>query len=434
MTETAIQVENLSKRYRIGVKEESPDTLGGALISLMRSPGRQLNRLRQLTNFDEIGTAEDTIWALRDVSFEVKHGEILGIIGRNGAGKSTLLKILARITEPTSGRALVSGRVASLLEVGTGFHPDLTGRENVYLNGTILGMRKTSIDKQFDEIIAFAEVEKFVDTPVKRYSSGMRVRLAFAVAAHLEPEILLIDEVLAVGDVAFQRKCLGKMNAVAKGGRTIFFVSHQIGAIQSLCTRAIMLEEGSVLFDGDVEDVVGRYLGGSESSGRCLKEWDIDSAPGDAVARLVRLRSRDQSGITKDRFDVREAIHLEMEYVVLSATEYQLSPNFRLFESMGGPLFISGQGPDSTEVTMEIGGTYTSTCTIPPDLMNEGHYTVTAALSTSEQRKEHFFEEQGIIFEVTDALKPGGARHPGYSGRYPGAIRPLLNWHTRRTR
>jgi len=228
MNETVIKVENLSKRYRIGLKEKVYDSLAGKLTSMILSPFRNLRNIRQLSRFGKNEESEDIFWALKDVSFEVKRGEVLGIIGKNGAGKSTLLKILSHITKPTSGRVTIHGRMASLLEVGTGFHPELTGRENVYLNGTILGMKKREIDRKFDEIIAFSGVEKFLDTPVKRYSSGMRVRLGFAVAAHLDPEILIIDEVLAVGDIDFQKRCIKKMKDIAEEGKTVLLVSHNM--------------------------------------------------------------------------------------------------------------------------------------------------------------------------------------------------------------
>jgi lipopolysaccharide transport system ATP-binding protein len=261
MSNTAIKVENLSKRYRIGLKKEIHDTMVGAVTDFIKRPIKNLKRLRKLSTFSKNGNeSEDIIWALKDVSFEVKQGEVVGIIGRNGAGKSTLLKIISHITEPTSGSVTFNGRVSSLLEVGTGFHPELTGRENVYLNGTILGMSKSEIDSKFDEIVAFSEVKKFLDTPVKRYSSGMRVRLAFAVAAHLEPEILLVDEVLAVGDAEFQKKCLGKMDNIAGEGRTVLFVSHQIPSIQVLCNRVIFLDNGTIVKDGQPDEVIGTYL------------------------------------------------------------------------------------------------------------------------------------------------------------------------------
>jgi lipopolysaccharide transport system ATP-binding protein len=267
MSNTAIKVENLSKRYRIGLKEEIHDTMVGAITDFVKRPIKNLKLLRNLSTFSDNGhESDDTIWALKDVSFEINHGEVVGIIGRNGAGKSTLLKIISRITGPTSGSVIFNGRVSSLLEVGTGFHPELTGRENVYLNGTILGMSKSEIDRKFDEIVAFSEVEKFLDTPVKRYSSGMRVRLAFAIAAHLEPEILLVDEVLAVGDSEFQKKCLGKMGNVAKEGRTVLFVSHNMAAISNLCGRCILLGEGQINSVGASKKVIGYYLYGAQQN------------------------------------------------------------------------------------------------------------------------------------------------------------------------
>lgn len=264
MSDIAIRVENLSKRYRIGLKEEIKDTFVGAIGSVVLNPLKNLRQLQSLSRFGTNDEAEDILWALRDVSFEVKRGEVIGVIGRNGAGKSTLLKILSRITHPTSGRVELNGRVASLLEVGTGFHPELTGRENIYLNGTILGMRKKEIDKKLDEIIDFSGVEKFIDTPVKRYSSGMRVRLAFSVAAYLEPEILLIDEVLAVGDAEFQKKCLGKIGEVAKGGRTVLFVSHNLGAIVQLCKKVSVIESGEISYWGHPDGAIKDYLGRGE--------------------------------------------------------------------------------------------------------------------------------------------------------------------------
>jgi lipopolysaccharide transport system ATP-binding protein len=257
--ETVIRVENLAKRYRVGVRAQTSDTLAGSLMGMVRQPLRNLRNLRRLSQFGDDAERADAIWALRDVSFEVSQGEVLGVIGRNGAGKSTLLKVLSRITEPSSGRVQFKGRVASLIEVGTGFHKELTGRENVYLNGTILGMSRREVDSRFEEIVEFSGVQKYIDTPVKWYSSGMYMRLAFAVAAHLETDILLLDEVLAVGDIAFQRKCLGKMHDVAESGRTVLFVSHNMSAISSLCQRVIVLDSGRIVEDGTPTVAIQRY-------------------------------------------------------------------------------------------------------------------------------------------------------------------------------
>lgn len=257
---TVIRVDNLSKRYRLGLKEKQSDTLAGQVANLIKSPWLNLKRLREMSRF---GIEDDSVfWALKDINFEVKEGEVLGIIGKNGAGKSTLLKILSQITEPTSGKIEIHGRVASLLEVGTGFHPELSGRENIYMNGTILGMTRREIDSKLEEIIDFSGVEKFIDTPVKFYSSGMKVRLGFSVAAHLEPEILIIDEVLAVGDYEFQKKCLGKMEDVSKNqGRTVLFVSHQMDAIKKLCSASILLQNGQIQGFGSTSDIISNYLG-----------------------------------------------------------------------------------------------------------------------------------------------------------------------------
>ncbi len=255
MDEPLIRVEGIGKRYKIGLRQRKTDSFREAVVEALRSPFRRLQRLRHPS-----AGGEDTFWALKDINFEVRQGEVVGIIGRNGAGKSTLLKILSRITEPTVGRVTIHGRVGSLLEVGTGFHPELTGRENVYLNGAILGMHRGEIESKFDEIVEFSGVERFLDTPVKRYSSGMRVRLGFAVAAHLDPEILIVDEVLAVGDVQFQKKCLGKMQNVASSGRTVLFVSHNMAAIRNLCSRAILLRTGEIGTEGETAEVVSEYL------------------------------------------------------------------------------------------------------------------------------------------------------------------------------
>jgi len=286
MGEVAVRVEGLGKRYGIGARLQRHDTLRDQLADLVCGPLRRL-RSRAGRNPTPNHERADHIWALKDVSFDVRPGEVVGIIGRNGAGKSTLLKILSRITAPTEGRAEVHGRVASLLEVGTGFNPELTGRENVYLNGAILGMKKAEIDRKFDEILAFAEVERFVDTPVKRYSSGMYVRLAFGVAAHLEPEILLVDEVLAVGDAAFQKKCLGKMGDVARGGRTVLFVSHNIAAVAGLCDRGLVLESGGLIFDGDVGEAVRCYLSRIDQMHKSLPLHRRKDRQGDGTLRFT---------------------------------------------------------------------------------------------------------------------------------------------------
>lgn len=318
MPRPAITVERLSKAYRIGLREDVPDSFVGAATAWLRAPMRNLERLRRLNTFEGHGHDADTLWALEDVSFDVAEGDVVGVIGRNGAGKSTLLKILSRITEPTSGEARLHGRVSSLLEVGTGFHPELSGRDNVYMNGTILGMRKREIDRKFDEIVAFSGVERFLDTPVKRYSSGMTVRLAFAVAAHLEPEILIVDEVLAVGDAEFQRKCLGKMHDVARGGRTVLFVSHNMAAVQALCDRGILLEAGRLALAGSTDDVVRAYLAGRHGSAPFttgayidLSERENEYTPGKCYIRGVSLH--DGTGAAQEVFATGQPLQIRID-------------------------------------------------------------------------------------------------------------------------
>src|SRR5882724_12021990 len=331
----SITVDNLGKEYRLGTQDSAYATIRETLAAKSRSLWKGAAR-----------SEKKKIWALRGVSFEVNQGEVIGIIGRNGAGKSTLLKILSRITEPTTGRVELHGRVGSLLEVGTGFHPELTGRENIYLNGSILGMRHYEIDRRFDEIVAFAEIEKFVDTPVKRYSSGMYLRLAFAVAAHLEPEILLVDEVLAVGDVQFQKRCLGKIEQVAGEGRTVLFVSHNMPAVQRLCNRGILLSEGKVARDGDVRLAVQEYL--TLDLGQAgERTWqNQETAPGDDVARLKAIRALNQKEEVASEFSVRDDWYLEVEFWVL-VPGFNINVNVFLYNESGNLLFVAGDFQDA---------------------------------------------------------------------------------------
>ncbi len=308
MSDIAIRVENLSKLYRIGRAQQRHDTLRDALVSTFQRFNVQRSNV-QRSNVQR----SDELWALRDVSFEVQRGEVVGIIGRNGAGKSTLLKILSRITEPTSGRAEIHGRVGSLLEVGTGFHPELTGRENIYLNGAILGMKRREIERKFDEIVAFAEIERFLDTPVKRYSSGMYVRLAFAVAAHLEPEILLVDEVLAVGDAAFQKKCLGKMGDVAREGRTVLFVSHNMAAVQTLCKTSVLLDQGVIAARGLSEQVIYAYLATGTGAGETTFDGSTPRQ-GTGAAQYVAARILDEAGKPISSVPMGGSVILELRF------------------------------------------------------------------------------------------------------------------------
>jgi lipopolysaccharide transport system ATP-binding protein len=414
-----IQVESLSKQYRIGQRQEAYETLRDSLAQTVRAP---LARLRR--------GAGATVWALKDVSFDVHPGEMVGIIGRNGAGKSTLLKILSRITEPTSGQARLYGRVASLLEVGTGFHPELTGRENVYLNGAILGMRRAEIERLFDEIVAFAEVEQFLDTPVKRYSSGMLMRLAFAVAAHLEPEILIVDEVLAVGDAAFQRKCLNKMQTVGRQGRTVLFVSHNMPAVTRLCERAIMIDGGRVLCDGPSATVVGSYLS-SHAGTTAAREWpDIEAAPGNDVVRLRAVRVRKDDGQVGEAIDIRRSVGVEIEYEVLKPG-LVLVPNLHFFNEEGVYVFTAGDRDPAWHKTPRPTGRFSSTAWVPGNLLSEGTLFVGAAITTPDPVKVHFYERDAVAFQVVDSLE-GDSVRGDWGGPIPGVIRPLLRWTTRR--
>jgi lipopolysaccharide transport system ATP-binding protein len=433
MTNLAITVENLSKVYRIGLRAEANDSFGRAIFDFARSPVKNFRKYRSLYRFsdEELSNAysgDDILWALKDVSFQVEPGEVVGIIGVNGAGKSTLLKVISNITPPTKGTISIRGRVSSLLEVGTGFHPELTGRENVYLNGTILGMRKLEVDRKFDEIVAFAGVDKFLDTPVKRYSMGMRVRLAFAVAAHLEPEILIIDEVLAVGDAEFQKKCLNKMEDVGKEGRTVLFVSHNMAAITRLCQRGILLSAGSVIADGESHAIVSQYLTSGLGTAS-MRQWpDISEAPGDTSVRLRTIKVIDAEGNEAEGFDIRHPIGLLMEYDVLE-DGHVLMPYFRLSNEEGVIIFSTIDQNFEWHSTPRSKGRYTSIAWIPGNLLSEGMIYVLAAMRTNHRKYRPFQEADAIAFNVVDKMEEGSARGE-WVGRLTGAVRPKLDWST----
>lgn len=419
MSNLAIQTEGLSKRYRIGVRDKYP-TLREAL---MRSATAPLRKLRTWASGSGSRDTKPSIWALRDVSFRMEEGEILGIIGRNGSGKSTLLKILTGITEPTAGYADVYGRVGSLLEVGTGFHMELTGRENVYLNGAILGMRKAEIDRKFDEIVEFSEVEAFLDTPVKRYSSGMFMRLAFAVAAHLDPEILLIDEVLAVGDAAFQKKCLGKMGKVAKEGRTILFVSHNMIAIRSLCPRAIWLDEGRVRDMGDSSHVVSSYLQ-SHATHTTAQVWDdVETAPGNDVFRLHQVGVRGENGSRLDMVTMQTPFTIDVEFwTLMSGINLHLSLQFVTEERMVA--FCTSTADEPGIATRSLpSGLFRCSCHIPADLLNSGDYKINLLVVRDMHGVVYEYEDL-LSLEIMDLQK----RSEGWFGRTMGAVCPQLNW------
>jgi len=428
VSDVAITVENLSKAYRIGLKEEVHRTLTAAGLSWVKAPVRNFNRLRRLNTFAagfERGTTEqaDVIWALRDVSLEIRRGEVVGIIGRNGAGKSTLLKILSRIARPTRGRAVIHGRVSSLLEVGTGFHGELTGRENVYLNGTILGMRKHEIDRKFDEIVDFSGVEKFIDTPVKRYSSGMTVRLAFAVAAHLDPDILIIDEVLAVGDAAFQKRCLGKIHEVATGGRTVLFVSHNMAGIQHLCPRSMWLDNGVLRGSGPSHELVRAYL--ADSSDPCdSPQRTFPGRPTQAV-QLMAVTLCDSFGSLRNHFSCDDAIRIRLTLEVRKLVpglygyvEFQRSDGITVmcsdsFDTNPNPL--DGLTVGSHDLVLEV----------PARVLGSGDYAVYLNL-TSIMAEKFNVDSPGVVgrFQLSDHnTRRGNAR--------PGFVSAVVNWKLR---
>jgi lipopolysaccharide transport system ATP-binding protein len=397
VSDIAITVENLGKEYRIGTRERH-DTLRDAISGVFRrsrASGSDASASGR-SDVSTFGRSDgDTFWALRDVSFEVKRGEVVGVIGRNGAGKSTLLKILSRITEPTTGRAVIHGRVGSLLEVGTGFHPELTGRENIYLNGAILGMRRAEIDRRFDEIVAFSEIERFLDTPVKRYSSGMYVRLAFAVAAHLEPEVLIVDEVLAVGDAAFQKKCLGKMGDVAGEGRTVIFVSHNMAAVQSLCGRCILLREGLAVAQGDTSEVISRYMDASDARvSRDLSGIAPRSSAG--RLRLTTLDVLDEEGEPVPAVLSGDSVTLVMGY----ETEHDLSCasavfSLAFYDQFGRSLFLCRSdfaGADYTRLPTRG----RVACTVPRMPLPAGRFYVNLYCEVNG-RVEYWLESARVI-------------------------------------
>lgn len=436
MSQPAIEVHGLAKAYRLGaigrqtfqeelqywwlrMRGQDPRARMGTIVH--EGHAARLEQTIRQQSRDRL-TPDNRFWALRDVSFSVNSGEVLGIIGRNGAGKSTLLKILSRITEPTSGYADIEGRVGSLLEVGTGFHPDLTGRENVYMNGTILGMRKAEIDRKFDAIVDFAEIARFIDTPVKRYSSGMMVRLAFAVAAHLEPEILIVDEVLAVGDAQFQRKCIGKMTEVARNARTVLFVSHNMSAVESLCDRVIWIDEGTVRMDGETEAVMAEYL--KSTAGQLAeRRWtDPASAPGNDKLRILGAKAGATDG-TSSPLTIRTPVTLEFD-ILNTLPDVHLSLNLEIHNDQGVTVFSTHSTSASRwGVAPYPAGRYRFQCHIPADLLNNGNHRVTL-YAIQNQGIVLFRADDLLVFEIKDEPEARGEWH----GRCAGAVRPRLAW------
>lgn len=418
---TVINVKNISKRYQIGGLDPGYATFREFLASAMVMPLRRLRRIQT--------SQTQTIWALKDINFEMQAGEVVGLIGHNGAGKSTLLKILSRITSPTTGRTEVHGRIGSLLEVGTGFHPDLTGRENIYLSGTILGIASSEVKKRFDEIVAFSEIEKFIDTPVKWYSTGMYLRLAFSVAVHLDTEIVVMDEVLAVGDVSFQQKCLDKMYQIRSEGRTILFVSHTMSAVTRLCNRAILLDKGHMIADGPAAKVVNDYLGASLRI-TSEREWtDATQAPGNHILRLRRVRIRDQEGRTTASIDIRHPVGIDIVYEVLQPG-VTLTPKIDLLSDTGVHLFSAHDVGDQWRYRNRPIGEYVSTAWIPGNFLSEGNFVVNVSLISHTPRTTLHAQTQNVVtFQIVDHHAKDSARGD-YVGPIGGVLRPLLNWTT----
>ena len=419
MNDIVVRVENLGKRYRIGTGTNSYRTLRDGIVDAFT---------RLTPHRGDLATRADSanlIWALKDISFEVPRGKVLGIVGRNGAGKSTLLKILSRVTEPTTGQAEIRGRVGSLLEVGTGFHPELTGRENIYLNGAILGMKRSEIERKYAEIVEFSEVEQFIDTPVKRYSSGMYLRLAFAVAAHLEPEILVVDEVLAVGDAEFQRKCMGKMSDVAQAGRTVLFVSHNMSAILRLTEETIVLDKGRLVYQADTPQAIDYYMAaGFTGAGERLfhpEEIPTSAAP----YRPLALRLRDSRGQVVDTLRSTETFSIELDYE-LAQPITGLRVGIYLLTMRGEYVFTSFDTDDPQQFEQfgtRLAGRYRSRCEIPADLLNEGRY-VLAVNASAFRIKRYFWDDHALAFSVDATGAPG--KH--WPEPRLGPIRPALHW------
>ncbi len=417
---SAIKVENLSKKYIIGHQNrEDYGSLRDVIAAGVKNIGT--GALAVLSGKKPLNrnSYEEEFWALKDVSFEIQQGDRVGIIGRNGAGKSTLLKVLSRITKPTSGKVSIKGRVASLLEVGTGFHPELSGRENIFLNGAILGMSKIEIKSNFDEIVAFSDVEKFLDTPVKRYSSGMYVRLAFAVAAHLEPEILIVDEVLAVGDAQFQKKCMGKIEEVNKEGRTVLFVSHNMAMISNLCQKGILLEGGKITARGEVSRVIQHYYRNSN------KRNDISNRRiGSEAVELLNVELMGMSGNMETT--IHDEITIRMGYKIRKTIDARCVPNFHFYSADGSCIFVSS----ANDISKFPAGVYQADCKIPGGLFNEGAYFVGVAVTSyfdSGNYDVDFFERNALSFNVIDPMDERSNRY-GYAGPVPGILRPKLDW------
>ena len=428
MPDTALSVRGVSKLYRVGAARKQHDSIMSAIFFGLLQPFENFRRIRSLTSISD-SESINTLWALSDISFDVEVGSTVGLIGHNGSGKSTLLKILSRIADPTSGEILVRGKVASLLEVGTGFHPELTGRDNVYLNGAILGMNYQHVKKKFDEIVAFSGVEALIDTPVKHYSSGMKVRLGFAVAAHLEPEILLVDEVLAVGDAEFQKKCMTKMDQVGGEGRTVVFVSHHLPSVARLCKRSILLDHGKIIADGATGDVIKRYSDRFLDVGTSRK-WSEEEAPGDNDVRLLGVELIQGGETAKSLLDVRSELNVQIEFQVYCAGA-KVTPALHLFDSQSNWVFASIDIDPEWHNKKVSAGRYMAEVTIPSNLLAEGLYTIGVSIASLEPNIDHLFEHECIGFTMYDPIHGDSARGE-YTGDFPGSMRPKLQWKNSR--
>jgi len=429
MSNIVVSVKDLGKKFHIGkLQSNSHDTLGQKLGEMILTPFRRAGQLAH-GHATAAADLDEEFWAIQDVNFNIAQGELVGIIGRNGAGKSTLLKILSRITEPTTGSISIRGRVGSLLEVGTGFHPELTGRENIYLNGAILGMTKNDISLAFDEIVSFSEVEKFLDTPVKHYSSGMTLRLAFAVAAHLEPEVLIVDEVLAVGDARFQRKCINKMEDVGGQGRTVLFVSHNMAAVTRMCKRVILLEGGTLAADGSAQSIVSSYLS-SGSGTSSVREFDAETAPKGDVAIMKAVRVRNQEGKITESTNISDSVGIEIEFDVFEEGRV-LQPHVVLVNDEGVKLFTSVDVDSEWRNKARPKGRYTSTAWIPGNLLTEGMGIVSVAIWALEpSRKLECWYREAVAFQVIDSMDGTNSARGEWAGDFDGVMRPLLKWET----
>lgn len=426
MPNTVIKVENISKLYKLGELHKQTNSFRDRVSQTFMC---FIHKRQQTADSGQPSrSTDDSIWALKNVSFSVKEGEVVGIIGCNGAGKSTLLKILSRITKPTEGKVIMEGRVGSLLEVGTGFHPELTGRENVYLNGAILGMSKAEIKKKFDEIVDFAEVEKFIDTPVKRYSSGMQVRLAFSVTAHLDQEILLVDEVLSVGDYGFQKKCINRLKKMENQSRTTLFVSHNMTALANLCNRVILLDRGEILKDGPSQDVIHTYLQ-SGTGTIAEKKWsEIDNAPGNEIVRLLAVRVRNEDSETIEKVDIQHSVGIEMQYEVLKSG-HKLEPSCLFYNEEGIKLIHTLDTELKWRSTSRPKGHYISTVWVPGNFFSDGRIYVDIGLSTLNPEKVHCHVNNALAFQVFDSFHDNPIRGD-FVGPLIGVVRPLLQWKT----